>query len=111
MALQRLHEACEKAKKELSTVPQTDVNLPFITADDSGPKHMQMTITRATFEELVDDLIARCGLKTDGPWTIEDIPWKEHKTELNLEKAKDFLRKTLGNLRTPHENIRKPEET
>ncbi|MEC7564332.1 MAG: molecular chaperone DnaK [Planctomycetota bacterium] len=60
MALQRLHEACEKAKKELSTVPQTDINLPFITADDSGPKHMQMTITRATFEELVDDLIARC---------------------------------------------------
>jgi molecular chaperone DnaK len=60
MALQRLQEACEKAKKELSSVPQTDLNLPFITADAAGPKHLQMTITRAKFEELVDDLIERC---------------------------------------------------
>ncbi len=60
MSLQRLQEACEKAKKELSSVPQTDINLPFITADASGPKHLQMTITRAKFEELVDDLIERC---------------------------------------------------
>ena len=60
MALQRLQEACEKAKKELSTLPQTDLNLPFITADSSGPKHLQMTITRAKFEELVDDLVERC---------------------------------------------------
>jgi molecular chaperone DnaK len=60
MALQRLQEACEKAKKELSSVPQTDINLPFITADASGPKHLQVTITRSKFEELVDDLINRC---------------------------------------------------
>src|SRR3954471_2910125 len=60
MALQRLQEACEKAKKELSTLPQTDINLPFITADASGPKHLQVTITRAKFEELIDPLIARC---------------------------------------------------
>ncbi len=60
MSLQRLQEACEKAKKELSSVPQTDLNLPFITADASGPKHLQMTITRAKFEELVDALIERC---------------------------------------------------
>ena len=60
MALQRLQEACEKAKKELSTVPQTDINLPFITADASGPKHLQVPITRATFEELIDGLIDRC---------------------------------------------------
>jgi len=60
MALQRLYEACEKAKKDLSSVPQTDINLPFITADDSGPKHMQMTITRSTFEEMVDSLIDKC---------------------------------------------------
>ena len=60
MALQRLQEACEKAKKELSSLPQTDINLPFITADASGPKHLQMTITRSKFEELVDDLIERC---------------------------------------------------
>lgn len=60
MALQRLQEACEKAKKELSSVPQTDINLPFITADASGPKHLQVTITRAKFEELIDTLIERC---------------------------------------------------
>ncbi len=60
MSLQRLQEACEKAKKELSSVPQTDINLPFITADASGPKHLQMTITRSKFEELADDLMERC---------------------------------------------------
>ncbi len=60
MALQRLQEACEKAKKELSSVPQTDLNLPFITADASGPKHLQMTITRSKFEALVDSLVERC---------------------------------------------------
>jgi len=60
MSLQRLQEACEKAKKELSSLPQTDINLPFITADATGPKHLQMTITRSTFESLVDELIERC---------------------------------------------------
>ncbi len=60
MALQRLQEACEKAKKELSSTAQTDVNLPFITADASGPKHLQMTISRAKFEELADGLFDRC---------------------------------------------------
>jgi molecular chaperone DnaK len=59
MALQRLQEACEKAKKELSSVPQTDINLPFITADASGPKHLQVSITRSKFEELADDLFTR----------------------------------------------------
>lgn len=60
MALQRLQEACEKAKKELSTVPETDINLPFITADATGPKHLQLKISRSKFEELVDSLIERC---------------------------------------------------
>jgi len=60
MSLQRLQEACEKAKKELSSVPQTDINLPFITADATGPKHLQMTITRSKFEELADELMERC---------------------------------------------------
>ncbi|XZE20547.1 molecular chaperone DnaK [Pirellulaceae bacterium SH449] len=60
MSLQRLQEACEKAKKELSSLPQTDINLPFITADATGPKHLQMTITRSTFESLVDSLVERC---------------------------------------------------
>jgi molecular chaperone DnaK len=59
-ALQRLLEAAEKAKVELSSVTQTQVNLPFITADASGPKHLTMTVTRARFEELTHDLVERC---------------------------------------------------
>lgn len=60
MALQRLNEAAEKAKCELSTSSSTDINLPFITADQSGPKHLTMSITRAKFEQLVDHLIEKC---------------------------------------------------
>jgi molecular chaperone DnaK len=63
MALQRLKEAAEKAKMELSTVMETDINLPFITADATGPKHLQMKLTRSKFEQLVDDLLQ----KTVGP--------------------------------------------
>jgi molecular chaperone DnaK len=59
MALQRLKEAAEKAKMELSSVTQTDINLPFITADQSGPKHLNIALTRAKFEQLVDDLVQR----------------------------------------------------
>jgi molecular chaperone DnaK len=59
-ALQRLREAAEKAKIELSLSMQTDINLPFITADSSGPKHLQMTLTRAKLEQLTDDLVERC---------------------------------------------------
>jgi molecular chaperone DnaK len=63
MALQRLREAAEKAKMELSQLMQTEINLPFITATQEGPKHLNMTLTRAKFEQLVDDLIQ----KTVGP--------------------------------------------
>jgi len=63
MALQRLREAAEKAKMELSTVMETEINLPFITADQSGPKHLQKKLTRAKFEQIVDDLLQ----KTVGP--------------------------------------------
>lgn len=59
MALQRLKEAAEKAKIELSTVAQTDINLPFITATDAGPKHLTITLTRAKFEQLCEDLFER----------------------------------------------------
>ena len=59
MALQRLQEACEKAKRELSTLAQTDINLPFIVVPESGPKHLQMTITRAEFERMADSLFER----------------------------------------------------
>ena len=60
MALQRLQEACEKAKKELSSAQSTDINLPFITADATGPKHLQLSITRAQFEQMCDALVERC---------------------------------------------------
>ncbi|MBU1949531.1 MAG: molecular chaperone DnaK, partial [Candidatus Eisenbacteria bacterium] len=59
MALQRLKEAAEKAKCELSSTPQTEISLPYVTADSSGPKHFNMTLTRAKFEQLVDDLFHR----------------------------------------------------
>jgi molecular chaperone DnaK len=59
MALQRLKEAAEKAKMELSSTQQTDINLPFITADQSGPKHLNYSLSRAKFEQLVDDLVKR----------------------------------------------------
>ena len=59
-ALQRLFEAAERAKVELSSVTQTTANLPFITADANGPKHLNMTITRAKFEDLTNDLVERC---------------------------------------------------
>ena len=63
MALQRLKEAAEKAKCELSTTMQTNINLPFVTADQSGPKHLDLTLTRAKLEQLVEDLVER----TKGP--------------------------------------------
>src|SRR5207253_440444 len=59
MALQRLKEAAEKAKMELSSVMETDISLPFITADQTGPKHLSMKLTRAKFEQLVEDLFQR----------------------------------------------------
>jgi molecular chaperone DnaK len=78
MALQRLKEACEKAKCELSTVMETEINLPFITADASGPKHLVMKITRAKLESLINDLIestlepCRMAL-ADAKLTVDDI--------------------------------------
>nr|WMP12301.1 Chaperone protein DnaK [Laurencia verruciformis] len=61
-ALQRLTEAAEKAKMELSSLLQTDINLPFITSTDTGPKHLEKNITRAKFEDLCSDLISRCKI-------------------------------------------------
>src|ERR1700676_5216840 len=74
MALQRLKEAAERAKKDLSQQTQTDINLPFITADASGAKHISMTLTRSKFEQLVDHLIERCR----GPVlrALEDAKYK-----------------------------------
>ncbi len=70
MALQRLREAAEKAKIELSTTSETEINLPFISADSSGPKHLQMKLTRSKFEQMTDDLVERL----EGPFhrALED---------------------------------------
>ncbi len=76
MALQRLKEAAEKAKCELSSVPETEINLPFITADAGGPKHLQMKLNRAKFESLVEDLLAK---------TLE--PLKSAMSDAGLEKG------------------------
>ena len=59
MALQRLKEAAEKAKIELSSTLETEVNLPFVTADQSGPKHLAMKLTRAKFEQLIEPILGR----------------------------------------------------
>lgn len=77
-AMQRIREAAEKAKIELSTLPTTDINLPFITADASGPKHLSMTITRAKLEELVRPIVERCRgpmmqALSDAKWKPEDV--------------------------------------
>lgn len=81
MALQRLQEACEKAKKELSSAQQTDINLPFITADASGPKHLQMSITRAKLEQLIDHLIDR----TRGP--VQQAMKDAHMTPKDIDEV------------------------
>jgi molecular chaperone DnaK len=102
-ALQRLKEACEKAKVELSTVMETEINLPFITADASGPKHLQMKLTRAKLEQLTEDLIMRtiepcklalkdAGLKPSG---IDEIILVGGMTRMPAiqQKAADFFGK------------------
>ena len=58
MAIQRLKEAAEKAKIELSSAPSTEINLPFLTADQTGPKHLNFTLNRAEFEKLIDDTVS-----------------------------------------------------
>ena len=77
-ALQRLREAAEKAKIELSSVKETEINLPFITADASGPKHLQMKLTRSKFEQLTEDLVQRCRVPfeqalRDAGLKVEDL--------------------------------------
>jgi len=103
MALQRLKEAAEKAKIELSGTMSTDINLPFITADQSGPKHLQYQLTRAKFEQLVDDLVQRTippmqkALKDAGldPSTIDEIILVGGSTRIPKiqEVVKDFFKK------------------
>ena len=113
MALQRLKEAAEKAKMELSGTQQTDINLPFITADQSGPKHLNYSLTRAKFEQLVDDLIQRTippmqqALKDAGmkPEEIDEVILVGGSTRIPKvqQVVKDFFKKE------PHKGVN-PDE-
>jgi molecular chaperone DnaK len=102
MALQRLKEAAEKAKMELSSTMSTDVNLPFITADASGPKHLHLTLTRAKLEQLVDDLIQRClppmeqALKDAGlkPEQVDEVILVGGSTR--MPKIQEIVKKFFG---------------
>src|SRR5512132_3155617 len=102
MALQRLKEAGEKAKMELSTTQSTDINLPFITADQTGPKHLNYTLTRAKFEQLVDDLIQRTippmeqALKDAGlkPTEIDEVLLVGGSTR--IPKIQEVVKKFFG---------------
>ncbi len=113
MALQRLQEACEKAKKELSTLPETDINLPFITMDATGPKHLTMKITRSKFEELIDSLVERCrgpvlqALKDAGmkPNEIDEIVLVGGSTR--VPKVRDVVKSIFG--KDPHQGVN-PDE-
>ena len=115
LALQRLKEAAEKAKIELSSAMETDVNLPYITADASGPKHLNIKITRAKFESLVDDLITRSiepckkALKDAGlsASKIDDVVLVGGMTRMPkvMEKVKEFFGKEPHKVVNPDEVV------
>jgi molecular chaperone DnaK len=113
-ALQRLKEAAEKAKIELSTVMETEINLPFITADASGPKHLQLKLTRSKFEQLTEDLLNRvkgpfeqalkdAGLKTS---QIDEVVLVGGSTRMPMVQE---LVKTLTGGKEPHKGVN-PDE-
>ena len=113
MSLQRLREASEKAKMELSQLMQTEINLPFITATADGPKHLNMTLTRAKFEQLVDDLIQRSlgpterALKDAGlsPSQIDEVILVGGMTR--VPKVQQLVKEIFG--REPHKGVN-PDE-
>ena len=113
MALQRLKEAAEKAKMELSSTNQTDINLPFITADQSGPKHLNISLTRAKFEQLVDDLVQRTippmkqALKDAGldPKQIDEVILVGGQTR--MPKVQEIVKEFFG--KEPHKGVN-PDE-
>ncbi len=113
MALQRLKEAAEKAKCELSSSVQTDVNLPFVTADASGPKHMNLTLSRAKFEQLVEDLVERTrrpciqAIKDAGlsPSEINEVILVGGSTR--IPKVQEAVKELFG--REPHRGVN-PDE-
>src|SRR5512138_3724796 len=113
MALQRLKEAAEKAKMELSTVMETDINLPFITADQSGPKHLQLRLSRAKFEQLVEDLLQRSvgpcrqALTDAGiqPTKVDEVVLVGGSTR--MPKVQQLVREFFG--KDPHKGVN-PDE-
>ncbi len=115
MALQRLKEAAENAKKELSTATETEINLPFITADASGPKHLVMKITRAKFESLIEDLVDKTITKIDevlkesglSKSEIKEIVMVGGSTRVPLvqEKVKAYFGKELNKSVNPDEVV------
>ncbi len=113
MALQRLKEAAEKAKMELSTTSSTDVNLPFITATQEGPKHLNVTLSRARFEQLVDDLVQRTippmekALKDAGlkPGEIDEVILVGGSTR--IPKIQEVVKNFFG--KEPHKGVN-PDE-
>jgi molecular chaperone DnaK len=113
MALQRLKEAAEKAKCELSGTMETDVNLPFITADQNGPKHLNIKITRAKLEQLVDELIERCrgpvlqALKDAGltPQQLDEVVLVGGATR--MPKVQELVKQIFG--KEPHKGVN-PDE-
>jgi molecular chaperone DnaK len=113
MALQRLKEGAEKAKIELSTAMETDVNLPFVTADATGPKHLQMKLTRARLEQLVDDLLQRTmgpvkqALADAGvdPKKIDEVVLVGGSTR--MPKVQQMVREFFG--KDPHKGVN-PDE-
>lgn len=113
MALQRLREAAEKAKKELSSSQSTDINLPFITADSTGAKHLQLAITRSEFEKLIDPLVERCrkpveqAMKDAGlnASEIDEIVLVGGSTR--VPKVQEFVKKIFG--KEPHKGVNADE--
>ena len=115
MALQRLKEAAENAKKELSTATETEVNLPFITADATGPKHLVMKITRAKFEALIEDLVEKTITKIDevlkdsglSKSEIKEVVMVGGSTRVPLvqEKVKTYFGKELNKSVNPDEVV------
>ncbi|MCO5146770.1 MAG: molecular chaperone DnaK, partial [Aquamicrobium sp.] len=113
LALQRLKEAAEKAKIELSSASQTEINLPFITADQTGPKHLTMKLTRAKFEQLVDDLVQRtiepckAALKDAGlkPGEIDEVVLVGGMTR--MPKVHEVVKQFFG--KEPHKGVN-PDE-
>lgn len=113
MALQRLKEASEKAKIELSTSVQTDVNLPFITATQDGPKHLNVTISRAKFEQLIDDLIERTVTPCESAMRAAGVTSSQIDEVIlvggstRVPKVQDLVKKLFG--KEPHKGVN-PDE-